>query len=521
MPVSPSLPRLAMLLLVALLLGSIPLLRAFEAAPSLSSAPPQPETPPRTAPDVLVAPDTGPIFDAGPLKPRLAPPGAVADENKPIQAAAAPSVTKAVSPSVAEPGETVTYTITIESADTLSHTVALTDVLPAGVTYVPGSLSGAGAAYDEAENTITVAATLEPVRAANYSYEDDLMVPDLAAHSPLGGYIDFSAPPYNFPTGPRQDDTALNFNMSCPFEFYGTSTGSPTFLGYSTNGLFFPRGISTSNANSSVETTLPNAATPNRLIAGLWDSMSLTNTNTFTNSGRLSVTFNTTCDQKVTVLQLNDLHTRADSDPTRNALDVQLVYHHGRPEHYWVLYNNVRGPLDGGVVGLENQSGTLGLEYLNGGAPSAQQLAEGRVIHYFWPLLAPPPLTVSFQAIVDADAASTVTNTASYTVDGDEQVQEASVSFTNPAAPTPTATLTPTSTPTETPTATATATATNTPTATATATSTPTETPTATATATATATPTAIVTVPPVSFRHYLPLVYGPDVPPRPSTRAP
>lgn len=515
MPGSASIARLAGWCL--LLLATVPLL-AVSAMPTSSQ---QPDHAPFSS---ASASDSAPIYDAGPIKPRLAPPASVAAARQ-AQVAAAPTVSKSVSPTVASPGTTVTYTLTISSQDTLSHTVVLTDVLPTGVSYVPGSLSGTGASYDAGENRIIVSASLTPTRSANYSYEDDLMVTGLAASSPLGGYIDFSAPPYNFTVQPRADDSAFNFNFGCPFEFYGATSGTANFLGYSTNGLFFPRGIP-ADAATPLETALPAPTAPNGLIAGLWDSMSLTNTNTFTSTGRLPVTFNTGCDQKVTVLQLKDLHTRSDSDPTRNALDVELVYNHGQPEHYWLLYNNVRGPLNSGTIGLENQSGTLGLTYLSDGQPATRMLTSGRVIHYFRPLLPPAPLTISFQATVDADAPASVTNVASYSVDGG-QPQSVSAILTNPDAPTATPTATPTETPTSTPTSTSTSTSTSTPTdtatATATLTSTSTGTPTGTptSTATATATPTATATETPTSLRAFLPLVFGPGIPPRPLQRAP
>lgn len=443
MSLSAATTRLIGLLLSALLLSTLHVWRPVSAVPQdeaprlsgpLAAAPLPAASAESSAAGAL---DPGPIYDGGTIVARRAPPGAVGASAQAALPAAAPQVSKTVSPQIARPGQSVTYTLRVESQDTLSHTIELIDMLPAGVTYVPGSLSGAGATYDAAENTIRVSAELIPTRAANYSYEDSLSVPDLAAYSPLGGFVDFSAAPYNLAPLPRADNSALNFNVQCPFDFYGATDGTANFLGYSTNGLFFPRGIPATSAESSLVTGLPAPAAPNGLIAGFWESMSLTNTNTFTNSGRLPVLFNTSCDQRISVLQLKNLHTRSDSNPARNALDVELVYNHGQPEHYWVLYNNVRGPLMNGVIGLENQSGTLGLEYFNNGVPASHRPVSGRVIHYFRPLLPPPPLQITFQATVDADAPGSITNVARYRIDGAENLESASATVLNPVAPTP------------------------------------------------------------------------------------
>ena len=66
----------------------------------------------------------------------------------------ADDVTKTADVEVADPGDTITYTIEIApnmTPDDLTYTI--NDVLPAGVTYVPGSVTG-GATYDAGTNSI-------------------------------------------------------------------------------------------------------------------------------------------------------------------------------------------------------------------------------------------------------------------------------------------------------------------------------------------------------------------------------
>jgi len=62
---------------------------------------------------------------------------------------------KTVSPAVAEPGEVVTYTITLTNTGYVNESgVILTDTIPADMTYVEGSVTG-GATYSETANMIT------------------------------------------------------------------------------------------------------------------------------------------------------------------------------------------------------------------------------------------------------------------------------------------------------------------------------------------------------------------------------
>ncbi len=68
-------------------------------------------------------------------------------------------VVKTASPTVANTGDIVTYTVVVQNQDAITHTYALTDVLPTGVSYVPGSLTGPNAAYDALSNRVSISVT--------------------------------------------------------------------------------------------------------------------------------------------------------------------------------------------------------------------------------------------------------------------------------------------------------------------------------------------------------------------------
>ena len=65
-------------------------------------------------------------------------------------------ITKVVSESNPEEGETITYTVTVTNLTTQDATnVTVQDVIPAGITYVPSSVTGPGASYDGVTTTLS------------------------------------------------------------------------------------------------------------------------------------------------------------------------------------------------------------------------------------------------------------------------------------------------------------------------------------------------------------------------------
>ena len=120
--------------------------------------------------------------------------GIAGDESKVAQVPVninrtASEVVKTASTSAAQIGQVVTYTIVLKNQDPVTRTFALTDVLPAGVTYVPGSITGP-ATYNAGLNAIVLTPQSIPgfVKSSNYAIEDSLTVPNLGDSSPWGGY---------------------------------------------------------------------------------------------------------------------------------------------------------------------------------------------------------------------------------------------------------------------------------------------------------------------------------------------
>jgi uncharacterized repeat protein (TIGR01451 family) len=88
--------------------------------------------------------------------------------------------TKTVSPPEAIPGDVVTYTITLANGDDLSVTARLTDLIPGGLVYLPGSSSINSASvelYDAASGSLLWQGNVPPHSTTTLRYQAQLTAP--------------------------------------------------------------------------------------------------------------------------------------------------------------------------------------------------------------------------------------------------------------------------------------------------------------------------------------------------------
>ena len=318
-------------------------------------------------------------------------------------------VLKSVSPGAARSGDVVTYTIVVRNEETISHTFAITDVLPPGVTYVPGSLSGPNATYDSLQNAVLVTASFPAqIMSASYVIQDNVSIPGLENLSPFGGFFDLTG--IGFDVNPLGDDVAGNVSpLGCQQGWFDTALGSPTSVGLSSNGLFFPRGTAVSGGSpaSPLSMTIPSVITPNGFIAAFWDDLvALDAGAVVTPAGYVAATSGS-CPSQAYIAQVVNAYRFA--NPTQ-VLNYELQYDDSNPDEYWVLYGNISGTLDTGIVGVENLDGTDGTVYTG-------TVSSGLALRYYRPLPPSPPVTVTFQVTVNQFTSLELTNTLTYTVD--------------------------------------------------------------------------------------------------------
>ncbi|HEY3341700.1 MAG TPA: S8 family serine peptidase, partial [Anaerolineae bacterium] len=199
----------------------------------------------------------------------------------------ASEVVKTVSPAIAPTNSRATYTITIQNQEALAHAFVVTDVLPSGLTFVPGSLTGPNATYDAGLNAVIVNASMPSlVKSPNYAIADSINTPAILNESPLGGYYDLQ----NFtgsPPGARADDTTFVSSVGCGYDFYDSANALTSTFSYNTNGVFGPRSL-LSPTPGGTPIPIPSTTSTLGFISGVWHNMSITNTAGMTDTGRFA-----------------------------------------------------------------------------------------------------------------------------------------------------------------------------------------------------------------------------------------
>lgn len=156
----------------------------------------------------------------------------------------------------AQPGETVTYTLTTTPVAAGSYT--LSDPLPAGVSYVAGSATN-GLVYNAGSNAVSWSGDLDGI--------DVSIAPATspAGFLPLGG---LGVTPSSVPSGCDEGGFLIS-----GLDFYYLETHYTDAI-WSVNGTL-EAGTSSLLAAGWANAELPDAAAPNNLIAPLWTDLSL------------------------------------------------------------------------------------------------------------------------------------------------------------------------------------------------------------------------------------------------------
>ena len=312
----------------------------------------------------------------------------------------ADDVVKTADVTEALPGDTITYTIDITNYADVATDYTINDVLPAGVTYVPDSVTG-GALYDELTNAITWSGTVDAPGAPYYNVTDS--VSDPYCDTGFGGYVDLEALgilAYADITGDTKVWTLTP--GAVPYNFYGVEYPA---ISFTDDGFAIFDYANNYGGSPWTNQDIPDPALPNNLAAMLWQDMEIVY-DAATNKG-VSLA-NAGAD--LHIIEYDDVQPWGDPTIT---YDFEIVHYHvvdDTPGYYEFVfaYDNINGPLDLATIGTENSDGTAATQY----AYNSASFANGHMVCFD---LVTPSTTkiITFQATVDEDTpAGLLTNVA-------------------------------------------------------------------------------------------------------------
>ncbi|MCI0398017.1 MAG: DUF11 domain-containing protein [Chloroflexi bacterium] len=308
-----------------------------------------------------------PIFDAQALghEPVTVPAGGTSlgegrgSEQSPGDPANPYAAIRKSGPVYASPGIVAGYAITLANYESVTRTYRLTDTLPAGLAYVPGS--AAELVYDSATRILTWQGTLAPGDLDYVVETSDVSLPylDLANFGVPNLCDEFIV------AGQGCDDVAVTFNLGIngyTFNFYGEVLSQVTL---SANGL----ALGDAPGDTAGNQWLPDDALPSHLLAGLWRDVDMTS------AGRwhAAIVTGLIAGHDVFYAQWHDAPHAADPDLTaRHAIAIVLgdAAAGSPPElagHAFYIYDNVADPAgtvaQGYTIGVEDRIGLRGATY--------------------------------------------------------------------------------------------------------------------------------------------------------------
>ena len=306
----------------------------------------------------------------------------------------ADDVTKAVSPVSGEPGDTLTFTVTIQPNVTVEDlTYTITDTIPDGLTYVDGSATNGATVTDGEVSWSDVLAS--PFLAEQF-FVMSTSASDPSCDTGFGGYIDLEGFGITADPGISGDTVAFTaFGTQNPINFFGTDY---TGFGFADDGFAY---FGTGYGGAPWEPqAIPDAAAPNNVAAGLWHDFEIF----YDLAANTGVTL-ATAGPDVAVVEYDDLELFGGSDPV---LDMNIVVASldDTPGFFEVVYayDNVDASLLGdSTIGVENATGTDALAYLNNAAAAAA-IADGFQVCFDWQGPAFEPVTFSYDVTVDDGA---------------------------------------------------------------------------------------------------------------------
>jgi uncharacterized repeat protein (TIGR01451 family) len=321
-------------------------------------------------------------------------------------------VTKEADVATAVPGDTVSYTITVQPNVTPEELqYSLVDVVPAGMTLVPASVQASSGTVNVVGQSIEWNLPLG-LPGIDYEVTDSQNDPGYCA-MPFSGedavvdaYVnleDFAFAPQALPSDGPFSFNLAGVNGGIPFY---SLTKSPT-LYFNGNGIlsFDNPSIFSAPAATGANQPIPTADLPNAMLALLWSDLTFAGGGP--GSGVTSINLNSGGAPVARVIEFDNLTIGANP---ANTIDAELYLDSGifddAPEIIFA-YANPTGAftsLANGTIGLENQAGTRGVELAYNDA--GLQMPSGYAVCFDLVQFGEPQ-TLTFDATVQASVSGT------------------------------------------------------------------------------------------------------------------
>ena len=317
-------------------------------------------------------------------------------------------VTKSVSNPAPAPGDVVTYTITVQPNVTpvdLNYT--LVDTIPAGMTYVDGSVTGGATVSGNQVMWNGTMVVPELVYNVTTSLTDPL------CDTGFGGYVNLEAFGILAQSGISGDTSVFTaFSSGSPINYYGEEYVG---MGFTDDGfaIFDP---GTNYAGTPwIPQAIPSVDAPSNLAAIMWQDYEI-----FYDAAANHGVSLATAGDAVLILEYDDLQPFGGG---ASIGDMEIVVYRavdnspGAPEIV-MAYDNLAALPPIATIGLEDASGTRAAPFLNLDDPSTV-LSNGLMVCYDLQGSA-DPVVITYQATVNDDEAlcdTTLTNSVAHNTD--------------------------------------------------------------------------------------------------------
>ena len=318
-------------------------------------------------------------------------------------------VTKTASSAETVARDTITYTVSVKPNVMLEDLAyVITDTIPTGFTYVPGSAAASKGAIGVSGNTLTWTLNM-PVSVFDYvmtTSDNDPM-----CDTGFNGYVNLEGSNV-FAQSTLTGDTAAwtAFISQNPINFYGVEYTGVSF----TDDGYVIFDVANNNGGTPWNPqTLPDMDVPNNLIAGLWQNMEIFYDGTLNHGVSLA-----TNGLDMSIIEFDNIQFFGGS---ADQWDFEFIInsHSDAPNAYEfiVAYDNISGTLAGPLtIGIENLGGTQGVAQVNN-SNATGVISDGFMVCFDYQNVGANPATLSYAVSVDEGASGTLTNMVEHQTD--------------------------------------------------------------------------------------------------------